>query len=91
MFQMFNQDLSTEAFYKVEQTEKMKWYPTAVLQDVTAVVDGHAIPWFNKEDMIELSHSTNPNLQQLLQQYQQLFRCSGDKTNLAQHCIPSQG
>ena len=41
--------------------------------------------------MIELPHSTNTHLQQLLQQYQQLFRCSPGKTSLAQHYIPTQG
>ena len=86
-----NQELSTVAIYKAEQTEKIKCYPIAVLQDVTNVVDEYAIPWFNKEDVIELPHSLNPNLQQLLQQYQQLFRCSPGKTSLAQHYIPTQG
>ena len=87
-----NQEISTVAIYKAEQTAKIKQYPIAVLQDVTDVVDECAIPpWFNKEDVIELPHSTNPNLQQLLEQYQQLFRCSPGKSSLAQHYIPTQG
>ena len=85
-----NQELCIVAIYKAEQTEKIKRCPIAVLQDVTDVVDECAISWFNKEDGIELPHSTNTHLQQLLQ-YQQLFRCSPGKTSLAQHYIPTQG
>ena len=77
-----NQELSTVAIYKGEQTEKIKQYPIAALQDVTDVVDECAIPWFNKEDVIELPYYTKPNLQQLLKQYQQLFRYSPGKTSL---------
>lgn len=80
-----NQELCKVAIYKAEQTEKIKRCPIAVLQDVADIVDECAIPWFNKEDVIELPHSTNTHLQQLLQQYQQLFRCSPGKTSLAQH------
>ena len=86
-----NQEPATLAIYKAEQTEKIKRYPIAVLQDVTDGVDECAIPWFNQEGVIELPHSLHPSLQQLLQQYQQLFRCSPGKTNLAQYYIPTQG
>ena len=50
-----NQELSTVAIYKAEQTEKIKRYPIVVLKGVTDVVDECAIPWFNKEDVIELA------------------------------------
>ena len=53
-----NQELCTVAFYKAEQTEKIKPCRFAVLQDVTDVVDECAILWFNK-DVIKLPHSTN--------------------------------
>ena len=78
-----NQEPATLAIYKAEQTEKIKRYSIAVLQDVTDGVDECAIPWFNQEGVIELPHSSHPSLQQLLQQYQQLFRCSPGKTSLA--------
>ena len=39
-----NQEPATVAIYKAEQTEKIKRYPIAVLQDVTDGVDECAIP-----------------------------------------------
>ena len=54
-------------------------------------MEEYAIPWFKQEDLVELPHSANNVLQQLLNQYQQLFRCSPGKTSLAKHYIPTQG
>ena len=65
--------------------------PITIVEDVKDVVDECAIPRFNQEGVIELSHSANTNLKPLLQQYQYLFRCSPGKTNLARHYIPTQG
>ena len=87
------QDPAAIAIYNAQHADKLKRCPIAVLQDAkdSDIVDECAIPWFNRDDLVELPNSSNNALRQLIDEHQQLFRCSPGKTSLAKHFIPTQG
>ena len=87
------QDPAAVAIYNAQHADKLKRCPIAVLQDAkdSDIVDECAIPWFNRDDLVELPNSSNNALRQLIDEHQQLFRCSPGKTSLAKHFIPTQG